>query len=322
MSNVINHPGNETPPKMPVMKSGGKLQAIVPEDFEGAWRIANVVVKAGMAPKDMDTPEKCMVAIMQGMEVGLAPMQAMQRIAVINGRPTIWGDAAKALVLASGLSEDFEERIEGEGDNRVAVCIAKRKGQKTPIVGRFSVKDAIKAGLWDTRSRVTRRGRDGSYEKDNDSPWFRFPERMLQMRARGFCLRDGFPDVLGGMYLREEVEHEPQQEMRDITPPPPPDMPSAQGLAANSSAVSSPPPPPAIDDVEDVPEYIPEDIEHVINDICERLADADEINEINEIWDSEAQKYFDFLPEQMQDALEDARDRGRTKAANKMMPMV
>jgi hypothetical protein len=27
---------------------------------------------------------------------------------------------------------------------------------------------------------------------------------MLQMRARGFCARDGVPDVLHGLYIREE----------------------------------------------------------------------------------------------------------------------
>ena len=46
-----------------------------------------------------------MIAIMHGLEVGLSPLSALQRIAVINGRPTIWGDGALALVKASGLCE-------------------------------------------------------------------------------------------------------------------------------------------------------------------------------------------------------------------------
>ena len=54
---------------------------------------------------------------------------------------------------------------------------------------RFSVQDARRAGLW---------GRPG--------PWSQYPQRMLQMRARAFALRDAFADVLGGLYLREELE--------------------------------------------------------------------------------------------------------------------
>lgn len=198
------------------VRAGVKPQALVPATMEEAWRIATAVAKSGLAPKDMQEPEQILVAIMHGLEIGLPPLAAVQRIAVINGRPSIWGDAAIGLVQASGQLEDIQETIEGEGDQRVAICRAVRKGRKTPIVGRFSVADAQRAGLWDTRTIVKKKDRNGSwYEKTNDAPWYRFPERMLQMRARGFCLRDGFADVLGGLYLREELE----EEIRDVTPP-------------------------------------------------------------------------------------------------------
>jgi hypothetical protein len=58
-----------------------------------------------MAPESLDTLEKVMVAILHGLEVGLTPMNALQSIAVINGRPTIWGDGAVGLIRASGLLE-------------------------------------------------------------------------------------------------------------------------------------------------------------------------------------------------------------------------
>jgi hypothetical protein len=57
-------------------------------------------------------------------------MQALQNIAVINGKPSVYGDAAMALVLASPVCEGIEESIEDEGTpNPVAVCIARRKGE-------------------------------------------------------------------------------------------------------------------------------------------------------------------------------------------------
>ena len=109
----------------------------------------------------------------------------------------------------------LNERFEGEGGKRVAICeVTRPTGEK--IERRFSVADAQKAGLWQAAPKVKRRGKDGSfYEKDNDSPWYRFSDRMLQMRARGFAARDGAADVLGGLYIREELD-DPQ--MKDITP--------------------------------------------------------------------------------------------------------
>lgn len=171
------------------LAAGGKIKPIVPQTMEDAYRLAKAVCIAGMAPKNMASPEKCMIAIMHGLEIGLTPMAALQRIAIVNGRPTLYGDGVIGLVQASGLCEDISERIDGEGDARVAVCEAKRRGQPTPIVRSFSVADAKKAGLW-----------------SKSGPWQEYPERMLRMRARAFALRDGFADVLGGLYLKEEID--------------------------------------------------------------------------------------------------------------------
>ena len=102
------------------LQSGGNLAAIVPQDAEQAFRMAQMIVNSGMAPKGMDKPEKVVAAIFAGLEVGLKPLQAVQSIAVINGRPTVWGDAAIGLVQGSGLLADQEEVIEGENDDRVA----------------------------------------------------------------------------------------------------------------------------------------------------------------------------------------------------------
>jgi hypothetical protein len=194
------------------LKSGGGINPIVPQSIEEVFRLAQGIAASGLAPQGMNTAEQITVAIMTGMELGLPPMFAVQKIAVINGRPSIWGDAIPALLWSRGFK--IREWIEGDGDDRVAHCeVTRPDGDK--IERTFSVRQAIKAGLWQTEKRVKRKAKDGSfYEKDNDSPWFRFQERMLPMRARGYASRDGAADVLGGLYLREELE----QPMRDITP--------------------------------------------------------------------------------------------------------
>lgn len=186
----------------PNIAAGAKPMAIVPTDMDTAYRLAKAVVMAKMAPAGLETPEKAMIAIMHGLEIGLTPMAALQRIAVVNGRPTIWGDAAIGLVRASGLCEYIKESIEGDGDLMVATCESKRRGEPHPIITRFTASDAKAAGLW-----------------NKSGPWQQYKKRMMQMRARAFNLRDGYADVLGGLYLREEIEDEAQHR----APPRPPE---------------------------------------------------------------------------------------------------
>ncbi|WP_238368254.1 recombinase RecT [Mesobacterium pallidum] len=174
-----------------------------PSMLESALKAADLLANSSLVPKDYQrNPGNCLIAIQWGAEVGLPPLQAMQNIAVINGRPSLWGDAVIALVRASGLLEYMNEDIYAEGPQEEwrATCTVKRKGQDA-LVREFTWQDAKTAGL---------AGKQG--------PWQQYPKRMLQMRARGFALRDGFPDVLKGMHVAEEAQDMPV-EPRDITPP-------------------------------------------------------------------------------------------------------
>ncbi len=176
------------------------MGGLIPTDLEQLWRMATMIFSSGFAPNGMKKPEAVAVAIQMGLEVGLSPMQAVQNIAVINGRPNIWGDAALGLVQASGKLEEFDEWEEGERfkPGWTAFCKAKRTGDKKAKIGKFSWADAERAGL---------------SKADPSSPWTKYPQRMLQMRARSWVLRDKFADVLKGLQVREEV-----QDYVDLTP--------------------------------------------------------------------------------------------------------
>ena len=154
------------------------------------WRFAQCVCKSGMAPKGVNTPEAAVIALQAGFEVGLGPWAAMQSMAVINNRPTIFGDAMLGVCQSSGLFDHgaFEESHQGSGDDTRHLCTVRRLGDAKPITRTFSVADAKKASLW---------GKQG--------PWTQYPKRMLQMRARSWALRDAFPDVLKGIYSTEEA---------------------------------------------------------------------------------------------------------------------
>lgn len=163
------------------LRAGGRVSGIVPETVEEVFRLASAVAKSGLAPRGMETAEKLTVAIMTGLEVGLPPMFAINKIAVVNGRPTLWGDAVPALLWGRGFK--LREWME---DGTAHCEVTRPDGAQ--VVRSFSDADAKKAGLL---------GKQG--------PWTQYPDRMKAMRARGFAARDGAADVLGGLYVAEEV---------------------------------------------------------------------------------------------------------------------
>lgn len=178
------------------IKGGGfKLE---PQNMDDAMKMATMLSSSAMVPACYKgKPADTLVAMMMGNELGLNPIQALQNIAVINGKPSIYGDSMLALVqnhpAFDSISEEFDEAT------GVATCTVSRKGGEKHTQS-FSKQDAETARLW---------GKAG--------PWTQYPKRMLQMRARGFALRSQFADALAGLISREEAEDMPHEE-RDVTP--------------------------------------------------------------------------------------------------------
>lgn len=186
-------------------------RGIAPSNMDDLFRFAKAVAVSGLAPKGIETPEAIFVALEMGLEVGLPMMAALQNIAVINGRPAIWGDAQLAVVRSTGELVLFEEWYEEKGkrlprnpsaftDDTAAVCRVQRSGYE-PAETAFTVADARRANLW---------GKAG--------PWTQYPARMLKHRARSFALRDQFGDALRGLRTVEEVQDDPVSTARNVTP--------------------------------------------------------------------------------------------------------
>lgn len=204
----------------PVEKVPVRL-GVAPTNLEEGYRLAKLFAESELVPKNFrGKPADVLVAIQLGIEVGLPPMQALQSIAVVNGRPTIWGDGLLALCMASPVYRDHDEYYEVDGERRdgltaedllkpttCAVCMFKRKGKDTPVIRQFTVAQARIAGLLGAKVGA---GKDG--------PWQTYPDRMLAMRARGFAARDAFPDVLRGIISAEEA-HDLPDEQAPTTPP-------------------------------------------------------------------------------------------------------
>ena len=212
-----------------------KSSIFEPATMDDAMKLAAYLAKSSIVPKDFQgKPENVFIAMVMGREIGLKTMAALQNIMVVNGRPSIWGDAVWALIknniTPDGIIEYAKESLdESDPKNPVAVCEIKARRDENPVVRTFSQADAVKAGLW---------GKPG--------PWQGYPRRMLQMRARAFAARDAAPDLLKGLGVIEEMAdvQAPSQEAK-------PQIQMPQALEP------TPTPPPASQDVPQKPETAP-----------------------------------------------------------------
>ena len=174
---------------------------LTPTNMGEAMQFAETMAASAFCPKAFQgKPADIVVAVQWASEVGLAPLAAMQNMAVINGKPSLYGDGMMALI--TGHPEYVSHKEWREGDEAFCTIVRMRFGEKVETTRSFSMADAKRAGL------------------DGKGPWRSYPKRMLQMRARGFAARDSFPDALSGVIIKEEAMDYPtgKGQMKDITP--------------------------------------------------------------------------------------------------------
>jgi hypothetical protein len=189
--------------------------------LEDGYRFAKYVIASRLAPKGIDTPEKALICMQAGMELGMGPFQGLQSIVPINGKATIPGEPGLALVRRAGLMEVWKgaEYTGGEmTDEWTCTVTSRRKGESACNSTSFSVADAKRANLW---------GKAG--------PWTQYPKRMLFYRALGFHLRDFYPDGLRGLGIAEEVRDYP-----NAAPPAPTEQAPADPLLAAADGDDDP----------------------------------------------------------------------------------
>jgi hypothetical protein len=169
--------------------------------FEEIETFCDRVTRSNLCPKEFKgKPDDAIIAVMMGQELGLPAMASLQSIAVVNGRPVLWGDAVPGICMQTGKVEDVREYFDGEPgtDAFAAVCIVTRRGL-SPREGRFSAGDVRQAGLKTTHVQ--------------------YPKDMMMWRARHRAWRGAFPDTLKGMGT---AELEQEEANRPVWPMPKP----------------------------------------------------------------------------------------------------
>lgn len=193
----------------PLRPGGSDSFSLTPRSLDEAMKYAEVIASSDIVPQDYKgKPGNVLIAMQMGIELGLPALQAIQNIAVVNGRPAVYGDSLMAIARSHPTCEYIQETF--DDPKMVATCRAKRKGQPEEV-RTFSQMEAETAGLW------------------GKNTWKAYPKRMLQMRARSYAVRDVWPDALRGIAMAEEVQDIPP---RDVSPAPQADTPRPTEPAA------------------------------------------------------------------------------------------
>lgn len=148
---------------------------------------AETLAESSLLPKQFQKqPANVLMAIEYGNSLELSPIQAIQEITVINGKPTASANLIGALVRKAG------HRLRVKADTATKTAVAQ--------ITRHDDPEYIYEVRWDME-RAKSAGLTG---KDN---WKNYPEAMLKARAITEVAREACPEALMGInYTREELE--------------------------------------------------------------------------------------------------------------------
>ena len=163
------------------------------EAFNDAEQIAKALSSAGLVPEvyKKNIPNT-MIALEMAARIGVSPIQVMQNLDVIKGKPSWRSSFIIAALNSCGRFTPIRFHFEGDEKTEEYGCRAVAKDYKTgdEIKGPLVTMKMVKAEGW--------------YDKLG-SKWQTMPELMFQYRAAAFFGRLHAPDILNGMHSAEET---------------------------------------------------------------------------------------------------------------------
>lgn len=174
---------------MPDKKEPQQSLALIPTTADEVVTVVKMLAKSALVPeffRNSKNPEADLYfTISYGMDMGFSPTQSLRAINVIQGKPGLYADAMVALVMGSGKAKYF--RVAESTPEKVTYETC-RTGQTKIARKTFTLNDAVRAGI------------------SKGSGWTKYPQHMLEARAKSWLARDCYPDVLHGVYSSEELQ--------------------------------------------------------------------------------------------------------------------
>lgn len=186
---------NRNPPQQQKPKSSTPFNAnplfMAVEHWNRLNEIATTASKSGLLPKAINTPQAALIVALKGVEMGFSPLQAFERINVVEGKAVIDGQGMLILIL----QRSPETQVTWVESNE-SLCTVRIKNpqQVEAVTLTFTIEKAKRAGL---------------HSKMN---WQKYPEEMLRWRALAACARIAVPHLISGCYIADEMGYETDEE--------------------------------------------------------------------------------------------------------------
>ncbi len=171
--------------------SGGVFTGI--QQFENAQRIGKALASSALVPKEYQGQQglaNVLVAMEIANRMNLSPLQVMQNLHIIHGRPSWSSQFIIAMINGCGRFTPLDYNVTGEGDTLSCFAYATELATGKELRGPVVTMAMAKREGWATKS---------------GSKWQTMPDLMCRYRAAAFWGRLYVPEFLVGMKTQEEV---------------------------------------------------------------------------------------------------------------------
>lgn len=174
--------------KNEIVKVQDILKYFESSHLDRMFQLAEKLYKARCFGADVQNAEQALVKMQAGLEMGMAPIESMNSLYIVNGHIAPWGAAQARLLKRKGWEIEYFDK-EDENGNPIECLVSVSKGAKI-----YSYNALAK-------------------EVNQKQAWKINPKNKLRWHALGQIIRFDLPDIIdaGMSYLAEELEEFPQE---------------------------------------------------------------------------------------------------------------
>ena len=191
---AANPQGNMPVMAMPTAQNSGMMSIFAdPHTFTAAMQMADALSKSTIIPRDYQgNPSNCLIAVEISSRMNASPMMVMQHLFVVNGRPA-W--SSQWIVAMINQSRKYKTELQYE------FGYAPEDGSLSCYAWAIDQQGHRVEGPKITMKMAEAEG----WLNKNGSKWKTMPQVMIQYRAASFFGRKNCPDMIMGIYSRDEV---------------------------------------------------------------------------------------------------------------------
>ena len=161
-------------------------------NIDRAWKFATLLSESAIIPDTFrNNPASCLIALDMANRMHRNPMEVMQAVYIVHGKPGFSSSFLISLINSCGLFERLRFEYVGEQGKDTRGCrawiIEKKTGEK--LVGPLITLKMARDEKW----------------ASNNKKWENMPDVMLSYRAASFFSRAYCPDLTGGFHSSDEL---------------------------------------------------------------------------------------------------------------------